>query len=217
MDFSKMDNSAIISGVGDGGVRFLELFLREYTALTGEKVTPGCPKCLNNYIQKYKAMKNANDNTSGYVLHAKYENIPLEFGSPILVNNSNITAEYAAKLLEQEQGERYFATLPENAPLSEIEQLHQNLSDAETAFAKLAKNASAKNKEAKQKDIDDAKEALSAYHANAEVDVFEIVLTDDDITGNPELAEAGHEAGETVLVDKAEYEKDGTISIVETE
>lgn len=56
-----------------------------------------------------------NQNTSGYVLHAKYENIPLEFGSPILVNNSNITEEYAQTLLSQDEGERYFYSIPDGA------------------------------------------------------------------------------------------------------
>ena len=51
-------------------------------------------------------------NTSPYRLRAKYENIPLEFGSHILVNNSNITTAYALKLLEQPGGERFFAQLP---------------------------------------------------------------------------------------------------------
>lgn len=51
-------------------------------------------------------------NTSPYRLRAKYENIPLEFGSHILVNNSNITTAYALKLLEQSGGERFFAQLP---------------------------------------------------------------------------------------------------------
>ena len=52
-------------------------------------------------------------NTSQYRLHAKYENIPLAFGSPILVNNGNITEEYAQKLLQHKNGERYFAQMPE--------------------------------------------------------------------------------------------------------
>ncbi|MBE1615341.1 hypothetical protein IDF54_10775 [Flavobacterium sp. SaA2.13] len=51
-------------------------------------------------------------NTSKYRLHAKYENIPLEFGSPILVNNANITPEYAQKLLSRPNGERLFAHIP---------------------------------------------------------------------------------------------------------
>lgn len=52
-------------------------------------------------------------NTSKYRLHAKYENIPLAFGSPILVNNGNLTDAYAQKLLQHKNGERYFAQMPE--------------------------------------------------------------------------------------------------------
>lgn len=51
-------------------------------------------------------------NTCNYRLHAKYENIPLEFGSPILVNNGNITDEYAQKLLAHNNGQRYFSQIP---------------------------------------------------------------------------------------------------------
>lgn len=51
-------------------------------------------------------------NTCNYRLHAKYENIPLEFGSPILVNNGNITDAFAQKLLQHKNGERYFAQMP---------------------------------------------------------------------------------------------------------
>lgn len=53
------------------------------------------------------------ENQCKYRLHPRYENIPLEFGSPVLVNNSNITDEYAQKLLEHKNGERYFSVIPE--------------------------------------------------------------------------------------------------------
>lgn len=48
-----------------------------------------------------------------YKLKPKYENIPLKFGSSILVNNSNITEEYAKALLARPNGERFFSQLPE--------------------------------------------------------------------------------------------------------
>lgn len=51
-------------------------------------------------------------NKCKYRLHTKYENIPLEFGSPILVNNNNITDEYAEKLLTHKNGKRYFEQMP---------------------------------------------------------------------------------------------------------
>ena len=55
-----------------------------------------------------------------YRLKPKYENIPLEFGSAILVNNNNITEEYAKKLLARPNGERFFAHIPqETEPIAE--------------------------------------------------------------------------------------------------
>ena len=41
------------------------------------------------------------ENKSKYQLHKKRENLPLKFGSPIVVNNTNITDEYAEILLER--------------------------------------------------------------------------------------------------------------------
>jgi hypothetical protein len=117
MRFEDMDVSTIASGVTTDGVRYLQLFLAEYTSIFSETVNPSCNKCLSNYLSKYKryVMSKSNQNTSGYVLHAKYENIPLEFGSPILVNNTNITEEYAQTLLSQDEGERYFSTIPDGS------------------------------------------------------------------------------------------------------
>lgn len=112
MDFTTMDIATVTRSVTGDGERYLELFLREYTSLFREKVNPSCPKCLTEYLNRYKNYFKTMDNTSQYRLHAKYENIPLEFGSPILVNNSNITDEYARKLLEHKNGERYFAQTP---------------------------------------------------------------------------------------------------------
>lgn len=48
-----------------------------------------------------------------YKLKPKYENIPLKFGSSVLVNNSNITEEYAKELLARPNGERFFSQMPE--------------------------------------------------------------------------------------------------------
>ncbi|MES2484842.1 MAG: hypothetical protein V4581_02690, partial [Bacteroidota bacterium] len=94
-----MDIATLTRSVTGEGVRYLTLFLREYTALFGGTVNPACPKCLNQYLTRYKGYYYAMANTCQYRLHARYENIPLEFGSPILVSNANITDEYAAKLL----------------------------------------------------------------------------------------------------------------------
>ena len=120
MDFTNMDIYAITAGTGGDGTGYLQIFLQEYTRLFKEKVNPSCPRCLNDYLTRYKNYYKQMVNTCTYRLHAKYENIPLEFGSPILVNNGNITDEYALKLLEQNNGIRYFAALPDpNAPAQE--------------------------------------------------------------------------------------------------
>jgi hypothetical protein len=113
MDFLSMDASAVAAGKRGDGTRYLQLFLQEYTALFNEKVNPGCPKCLSTYLNRYKNHFKNMENQCKYRLHPRYENIPLEFGSPVLVNNSNITDEYAQKLLEHKNGERYFSVIPE--------------------------------------------------------------------------------------------------------
>ena len=112
MDFTTMDIATVSRSVTGSGERYLELFLKEYTSIFKEKVNPSCPKCLTDYLNRYKNHFKAMANTCNYRLHAKYENIPLEFGSPILVNNANITDAYAQKLLQQNNGQRYFAQMP---------------------------------------------------------------------------------------------------------
>ncbi|PZR24447.1 MAG: hypothetical protein DI539_00280 [Flavobacterium psychrophilum] len=115
MDFTTMDIATVTRSVTGSGERYLELFLKEYTSIFKEKVNPSCPKCLTEYLNRYKNHFNTMANTCNYRLHAKYENIPLEFGSPILVNNGNITDEYAQKLLEHNNGQRYFSQMPKQA------------------------------------------------------------------------------------------------------
>jgi hypothetical protein len=120
MDFTAMDISTLSRSITGEGVRYLELFLKEYTSLFPGPVNPSCPACLTTYLSKYKKHYNTMANTCAYRLHAKYEGIPLEFGSPILVNNSNITTAYAQKLLQQPNGQRFFAQLPPiEEPVSE--------------------------------------------------------------------------------------------------
>ncbi|MFL9845455.1 hypothetical protein [Flavobacterium rhizosphaerae] len=113
MDFKSMDIRTLTRSVTGEGVRYLEIFLREYTALFPGPVNPSCNKCLNEYLTKYKKHYSTMANTCKYRLHAKYENIPLGFGSSILVNNANITNEYAQKLLNKPNGQRFFAVIPE--------------------------------------------------------------------------------------------------------
>lgn len=112
-DFTTMDIATLTRGVSGEGVRYLELFLKEYTRVFKVKVNPSCRKCLQGYLINYKNHFKAMANTSQYRLHTKYENIPLQFGSPILVNNANITDEYAQILLQRPGGESLFAQTPQ--------------------------------------------------------------------------------------------------------
>jgi len=140
MDFTTIDIGTLTRSVTAGGVRYLQLFLQDYTALFPGPVNPSCPKCLNEYLSNYKKHYNNMENSCKYRLHAKYENMPLEFGSPILINNSNITNEYAHKLLEQPNGARFFAFIPPK-PEPVIQQLAK------------AKKAIKKTRTAKKKEI----------------------------------------------------------------
>ncbi|MXN91301.1 hypothetical protein GR160_08675 [Flavobacterium sp. Sd200] len=118
IDFLTMDIATLTRSVTGKGVRYLELFLKEYTRVFNTKVNASCPKCLQGYLTKYKNHFLAMANTSQYRLHAKYENIPLQFGSPILINNANITDEYAEILLQRPGAECLFAKMPSKEPVA---------------------------------------------------------------------------------------------------
>lgn len=160
MDFTTMDISTITTGKTGDGVRYLELFLQEYTRTFNESVNAGCSKCIQSYITKYQNKMKESENTSAYRLQPKYENIPLEFGSAVLVNNGNITDEYAKKLLKSHpRGEELFAKMPE----AKVE-----------PKAQPAKKGNAKKLPADKQDINE----------------IEVTLTEDDLAGNSELAES---------------------------
>jgi len=218
MDFKAMDINAITSGVNSDGIRYLELFLKEYTSIFNETVNPSCSKCLNAYLNKYKLHFMKHENKSGYVLHLKYENMPLEFGSQVLVNNGNITKEYAKKLLSQPDGKRFFEAIPDDNA-SEEEKLQEAVNDAQAELDALTEKTHHATRKAKESALDKAIVALEKYNIeNIDVDgveTIETVITDENLSTNPELAEAGIKAGDTVLIDKNEYEENGTISIVE--
>jgi hypothetical protein len=161
MDFISMDINTITSGVNSDGVRYLELFLKEYQILFNTKVNPGCSKCISEYLIKYKNTMKKSNKESGYVLHDKYENMPLGFGSQIFVNNENITVEYAKILLSHPNGERYFSHIPDDdAPVITLELLQSNLKKAEEDLAALPVNAHHKTKEKHEKAVATAKEAI---------------------------------------------------------
>jgi len=102
----------IIGGKTPEGVRFLKLFLIDYTSLFSEVVNPSCSKCLNNCLQKYKSKKFEMESTCKYRLKEKYNGLSLKFGSQILVNNRNITDEYANELLKRFEAKVIFDKFP---------------------------------------------------------------------------------------------------------
>ena len=111
----------IVGGVTPDGVRFLKLFLIDYTSIFSEVVNPSCSKCLNTYLQKYKSKIFEMENNSQYRLKEKYNGISLNFGSSIMVNNSNLTNEYALELLERFEAETIFDKFPKEQPKTTVE------------------------------------------------------------------------------------------------
>ncbi|KGO88096.1 hypothetical protein Q765_03310 [Flavobacterium rivuli WB 3.3-2 = DSM 21788] len=209
-----MDIDTIRSGKTTDGVRYLELFLKEYISIFGGTVNAGCPKCLTDYLNRYKNHMKTTNNTSGYKLLAKYQNIPLEFGSQILVNDENITKEYADILLSQPGGHRFFLEQPD---LNSKATLEANLKAAEDKLANLSDKARAKTREAATAAVDEAKAALDAFvepQTPADVeDLSKVVITleDDDFVTHPELTEQGHKVGDSVIVDAEKFNGTGEI------
>ena len=106
------DIEKIIGGVALDGTRLLKLFLIDYTTIFDEVVNPSCSKCMGNYLLKYKLKIYEMQNNSQYRLKEKYNGIPLDFGSAVLVNNSNLTNEYALELLKRFDKETLFDKFP---------------------------------------------------------------------------------------------------------
>jgi hypothetical protein len=92
---------SILTNSTSEGVRYLQLFLKDYTALTGEHVNAGCQKCIATYFNNYVNIFSNMENNSQYQLHKKREGIPLAFGSNVKVTNRNITDKYAEKLIKR--------------------------------------------------------------------------------------------------------------------
>lgn len=128
----------IIGGKSSDGVSLLKLFLQDYSKLfhTTTTLNAGCQKCLQDYLTNYKNKINKmeNPNASNYRLKQKYQNIPLEFGSNVFVNNNNITDEYAEKLLERYNAEKIFDVYPQPTEKTEVveETTEQETTEATT-------------------------------------------------------------------------------------
>jgi hypothetical protein len=121
IDWLKIDKVTIFKGKDENGNRYLNQFLSDYKKIFNAKeINAGCERCLEDYyfklIKHLQMGKSTND--SGYILKAKYDGIPLGFGSPILVTNANITKKYAEKLIkEHKRGVDLFDKIPAKTDL----------------------------------------------------------------------------------------------------
>jgi hypothetical protein len=120
MNWHDFDIATVRSGKTPEGVRYLELFLKDYTAAFGGKVNPTCPKCLSRYLSKYKSkfpkdMKKVTTNGGGnFLLKTKYEGLQIAL-TGVTVNNRNITDEMANDLMAVHAPEKIFSKFPEGA------------------------------------------------------------------------------------------------------
>jgi len=137
IDFTQMDANAITTGKDSDGVRYLQHFLKEYTSVFNETVNPSCGTCINEYLTKYKRKMSTHKNTSGFKLQPKYENMPLGFGSQLLVNSETITEEQGAHLLSYENGTRFFAEIPEDYNTGEKQPVRIDFDAVDTAKTEL--------------------------------------------------------------------------------
>ena len=103
IDWLKIDKVSIFKGKDENGNRYLSQFLADYKRIFNpDTINAGCDRCLEDYYNnfiKYITMGNSTEKKP-YVLKKMYNGIPLEFGSSILVTNTNITKEYAEKLIK---------------------------------------------------------------------------------------------------------------------
>lgn len=115
IDFENLDTNAVLRSVTSDGVRYLELFLKEYSRTTGtpeNKLNAGCTNCISEYLKNYKLIRGKMAETKNYRLKTKYNGIALKFGSHIFVTNENINDEYAKILLERFKAEDIFEVYP---------------------------------------------------------------------------------------------------------
>ena len=117
IDWGKYQAAEVLSGMNENGSRLISLFARDYKKITGNDICHTCNSFIqkfNSFIQKYYTMAKDAENTCGFRLKPMYQNIPASFGSPIFVNNNNITEELALGLLKNHpRGKDLFDVIPE--------------------------------------------------------------------------------------------------------
>lgn len=132
MNWLSLNKETIFNGKDEKGNRYLSQFLSDYKkTFNPDIINAGCKRCLNDYYLKFTkhlAMSDKTEKTkSGYALKAKYEGIPLSFGSRTFVTNNNITNEMGDELLKNHPaGEKLFTTIPkkQEKELTRLEELN---------------------------------------------------------------------------------------------
>lgn len=110
----------IVGGKTNDNVRLLQLFLIDYKKeFNVTSVNPSCSKCLKGYLEQFKKKYTTMEKTqSQYRLKKRYQNIPLRNdgeGYNVMVNNNNLTDEYAEILLERYPKEKIFELFPDES------------------------------------------------------------------------------------------------------
>lgn len=132
-DWLKIDKDTIFKGNDENGNRYLSQFLSDYKKIfSPADINAGCERCLNDYYQKlikHLPTMGKDKKKKEYVLKLKYNGIPLEFGSPVLVTNANVNEEYARKLIKSHpRGKDLFDVLPDSFDSDENENPFKGLS-----------------------------------------------------------------------------------------
>jgi hypothetical protein len=112
MLWQDLTTEQIIGGKTPDGVRYLKLFLADYSrTFNVDNLCGSCNNLIAEYHKKYTIKMKAKDNTCQYRLLDKYNGIALEPCSNVRVNNGNITDELGAQLMAN-KGARIFAKFP---------------------------------------------------------------------------------------------------------
>lgn len=112
MLWQEMTTEQIIGGITPDGVRYLKLFLQDYSkAFHADNLCASCNNLIAEYHTKYKIKMQAKDNKCQFRLLDKYNGIALDNCSNIRVNNGNITDELGYQLLAN-KGARVFSKMP---------------------------------------------------------------------------------------------------------
>ena len=126
MKWSNYTWEQVRTGKDENGSRLISQFAKEYKERTGNSICVTCPSSKQKFNEFKKQKKMSK---SKYVLKAKYNGIPLKFGSNVLVTNSNMTDEYGKQLLKNHpRGKELFESIPDGG--EEI----TNLKDLEAAI-----------------------------------------------------------------------------------